>query len=141
MQGSEVRRGDVEALRDLLKDPAQCLDKLVADGLCETHRHCSHCGSGEVRRSQCQRGVRKGHFFVSCAKCHKYTNCLFYSKELFLARKSSNAMFDSRACAFGEFVRKVGYQYDYRGAAGYPSGTVHKPIARHLNAGHGTVKA
>ena len=80
MQGSEVRRGDVEALRDLLKDPAQCVDKLVADGLCDTHRHCSHCGSGEVRRSQCQRGVRKGHFFVSCAKCHKYTNCLFYSK-------------------------------------------------------------
>ena len=78
-QACWVRRGDVESLRRLVKDPAKCLDKLVADGLCEKLRYCSHCGSGEVRRSQCQRGARNGHLFVSCAKCRKYTNCVFYS--------------------------------------------------------------
>ena len=81
-QACWVRRGDVESLRRLVKDPAKCLDKLVTDGLCEKPRYCSHCGSGEVRRSQCQRGARNGHFFVSCAKCRKYTNCLFYSLPL-----------------------------------------------------------
>ena len=38
------RRVDVEALRDLSKDPATLLDKVVADGLCEKPGHCSHCG-------------------------------------------------------------------------------------------------
>ena len=78
-QACWVHRGDVESLRHLVKDPAKCLDKLVADGLCAKPRYCSHCGSGEVRRSQCQRGARNGHFSVSCAKCRKYTNWLFYS--------------------------------------------------------------
>ena len=78
-RNSWVQRTHVEAVRELVSDPERCLQQLIADGICKEPSRCSHCGSQQVQRSQCHRGARDGHLFISCAKCHKYTNCLFYS--------------------------------------------------------------
>ena len=74
-----VKRADIESEREILKDEDKCYQELLKAGVMERPKTCSHCKSDQVKPSNTKRGTKAGLRFISCAKCHRYTNYVWFS--------------------------------------------------------------
>ena len=74
-----MKRADIESEREILKDEEKCYQELLKAGVMERPKTCSHCKSDQVKPSNTKRGTKAGLRFISCAKCHRYTNYVWFS--------------------------------------------------------------
>ena len=74
-----VKRSEVLGARRLAEDVEGSYEELLRKGYCAEATQCGHCGSGSVSRCKGKRGGQKGHLFISCSRCKRYTNVLWHS--------------------------------------------------------------